>query len=173
MKKILIVLLALTALGLTGVLMFRHFVTDQITDRGGMENPDAGSEEEQLLDGDGTYAANELLRQRIVGAWESTDGRWTMTLGEDDSIAVTLDGDTVLEDALEFTYLQPGEVRQTELRLRSCDYTLRRTDGSTVGEIFAIHHEVVEDDNHGKICMALADMEAHRETIQFRQHNPQ
>lgn len=46
MKRILIVLLitllVLALLGAVGVLLFRHFVTDQITDRGGMENPDAG-----------------------------------------------------------------------------------------------------------------------------------
>lgn len=56
MKKILIVILivslALAALGVTGCFLFRHFVTHQITDRGGMENPDAAAEAEQPLDGD-------------------------------------------------------------------------------------------------------------------------
>lgn len=44
MKKILsvflIALLALTVLGVTGVLLFRYIVADQIMDKGGMVNPD-------------------------------------------------------------------------------------------------------------------------------------
>ena len=44
MKKVvtvfLIVLLALAILGAAGALLFRHFVTDMITDKGGMMNPD-------------------------------------------------------------------------------------------------------------------------------------
>lgn len=41
MKKILSVfLLALAVLGVTGVLLFRHFVADRIMDKGGMMNPD-------------------------------------------------------------------------------------------------------------------------------------
>ena len=44
MKRILsvflIALLVLTVLGVTGVLLFRHFVADQIMDKGGMMNPD-------------------------------------------------------------------------------------------------------------------------------------
>lgn len=175
MEKILIVLmivlLALPFLGVTGVFLFRHFVTNQITDWGGMENPDVGSEEEQMLDGNYTYVANEILLYRIVGTWESTDNHWDMILGEDYSIVVTIDGDTVLEDTLEFDYLQPGKVLNTELRLQSGNYTLRRTDGSTVDKIFSIYHKTVEGDKHGKICMELTDEEAHRETLEFRQHS--
>ena len=41
MKKILSVfLIALTVLGVTGVLLFRYIVADQIMDKGGMVNPD-------------------------------------------------------------------------------------------------------------------------------------
>ena len=36
---ILALLLILCVLGIAGTLLFRHFVTDRIMDRGGMENP--------------------------------------------------------------------------------------------------------------------------------------
>lgn len=181
-KKVLIVLLivlpVLTLLGVIGVFLFRHFVAGQIMDWGGMENPDAGPEEERQLDGDYTYVANELLLDRIAGTWESTDGRWRMTLSGDYGITMTLDGDTVLADTLEFTYLQPGEVLNTELRLLSREYALRRTDGSTAGEIFSMYHESAEDDEHGKICMEITDEgadiiaeEADTKMIEFRQRN--
>ncbi len=40
MKKVLIVLLVLALLVGLGMLLFRIFVTDRITDKGGMENPE-------------------------------------------------------------------------------------------------------------------------------------
>lgn len=58
MKKILsvllIALLVLAALAVTGVLLFRHFVADQIMDKGGMMNPDYvyGTDTAFILDGD-------------------------------------------------------------------------------------------------------------------------
>ncbi|HAP20623.1 MAG TPA: hypothetical protein DCR27_05055 [Lachnospiraceae bacterium] len=52
MKKILIVLLilllALTVLGVTGVFLSRHFVTNQIMDWGGMELTDEGAHREMI-----------------------------------------------------------------------------------------------------------------------------
>lgn len=171
LNMLLIVLPALAVLGVTGLLLFRHFVTDQIADWGGMENPDTVGEEEQALDGEHTYAANEVLLSKIVGSWKSADDRWGMTISEDYGIAVTLDNETVLEDMLEYTYLQPGEVLYTELGLQSGAGILRRTDGSRGDEIILIHHEAVEGDIHGKICMELADEKADREMIEFRQYS--
>lgn len=47
MKKALLrfltVLLALAALSLIGIFLFRHFVSNRIMDKGGMENPDTGA----------------------------------------------------------------------------------------------------------------------------------
>lgn len=48
LSVILIILIVLTVLALAGLLLFRHFVTNQITDRGGMENPDAELENERM-----------------------------------------------------------------------------------------------------------------------------
>lgn len=47
MKKIMIVLLILILLGTCGFFLFRYFVTNQIMDRGGMENPYVMAEDEQ------------------------------------------------------------------------------------------------------------------------------
>lgn len=47
--RFLIVLLALAALSLTGISLFRHFVSNRIMDKGGMENPDAGAASESTL----------------------------------------------------------------------------------------------------------------------------
>ena len=64
----LIALLALTVLGVTGVLLFRYFVADRIMDNGGTMNPDDMDETETpiILDGDYTYA-DEMLLQVITG----------------------------------------------------------------------------------------------------------
>lgn len=171
MKKVLlvllIVLLVLAILCAAGVFLFRHFVADQIMDKGGMENPDYVPEDVQPLDGDYTYAANELLLDKITGTWESADGRWTMALGEDCGITLSLDGETALEDTLQFTYLQPGDERCTELALSSGTNILRRGDGSQTGEIASLWHEPADSDIHGRLCMVLTDTDANEETVEF------
>lgn len=84
MEKILsvslIALLALTVLGVTGVLLFRHFIADQIMDNGGTMNTDYmdGSETSHILDGDHTYVDNEKLLQVITGTWASEDGHYVI-----------------------------------------------------------------------------------------------
>ena len=89
MKKILsvflIALLALTVLGVTGVLLFRYFVADRIMDNGGTMNTDYmdGSETPFILDGDHTYVDNEKLLQVITGTWASEDGHYVIKLNSD------------------------------------------------------------------------------------------
>lgn len=168
-KKIMIAFLILILLGVCGYFLFQHFVTNQIMDRGGMENPYTMPEDEGIADGNYTYVANEVLLQKIAGTWESTDGRWKMTLDENYGITISLDGETVLEDTLAFSYLQPGEVLSTEFNLASGDYTLNRTDDSRMQEIMWLCHETVKDDEHGKIDMVLSDEEADEEVIEFKQ----
>lgn len=48
---------------MTGVLLYRHFVADQIMDKGGMMSPDYMDETETtpILDGYLTYVDNEKL----------------------------------------------------------------------------------------------------------------
>lgn len=159
MLAILVVLLILAFLGAAGFLLYRHFVTNQITDWGGMENPDAASENEQLLDGGGTYAANDVLLEHIAGEWKSADGRFEMAIGEDYGIEIILDGETALRGFLEFTYLMPEEAGNTELRLQSGDYALRGADGDEIYAISSFEYEFSENNGYGKILMELSDGE--------------
>ena len=82
---------ALVGIVLSG--LYKHFVTDQIMDGGnGMENPDAAF----LLDGDHTYVDNSALWPVLEGTWESEDGRWQASIGEESGIVLSADGETVL-----------------------------------------------------------------------------
>lgn len=167
MLAILVVLLILAVLGVAGFLLYRHFVTNQITDWGGMENPDAVSENEQLLDGGNTYAANEALSERIAGEWKSADGRFEMTIGDDCGVEIILDGEAALRDTLEFAYLMPKESSYMELRLQSGDYVLSGADGGEIYEISSLEHEASEDNEHGIILMELSDSNGQTETVTF------
>ena len=57
--------------GIALSVLYKHFVTDRIMDRGGMENPDFA----YPLDGDRTYVDNSALWPVLEGTWKSTDGR--------------------------------------------------------------------------------------------------
>lgn len=164
MKKVLIVVLVLAALVLTGVLALRYFVTDWVTDRGGMENPDYTGEI-NMLDGDYTYVDNGALLAVIAGTWSSADGRYGLTLGDDCRILLTLDGKTVLEDQIHFTYLQPGYVAATEFSLDA--WELKDADGTVLGEICSLRHEAGEDG--GSILLEAAFGDGGSEIISFKQ----
>ena len=56
--------------GIALSVLYKHFVTDRIMDRGGMENPDFA----YPLDGDRTYVDNSALWPVLEGTWKSTDG---------------------------------------------------------------------------------------------------
>lgn len=92
---------ALVGIVLSG--LYKHFVTDQIMDGGnGMENPDQNL---FLLDGDGTYVDNSLLWPVLEGTWESPEDGWQAVISEEDGLPLRLDGETVLETPLDFTYI--------------------------------------------------------------------
>lgn len=159
MKKILsvflIALLALTVLSVIGVLLFRHFIASQIMDKGGMMNPDYIDETDtvSIPDGDYTYVDNEKLLQVITGTWSSEDEHYTIKLDSKYGIALLLDGEPLLEDHIQFVYLQPGIVRSTEFSLNSC--TLQKKDGSPAGEITSFYHETSEEDVSGRLIIEI------------------
>ena len=172
MKKtliaILIVILVLAVLTVAGLLAYRHFVTERIMDKGGLENPNNDPEDEEeifMLDGDYTYVDNDILLPVLVGTWESTDGRYGMTLTEEYQILLTLDGETVLEDTYNFTYLQPGYVSFTDLFLSKTELT--QPDGM-VCQISDLHHEVSDSDENGRIVMVLMSDSFDTEEIEFK-----
>ena len=156
-EKILSVfLIALTVLGVTGVLLFRYIVADQIMDNGGTTNTDYmdGTETPLILDGDHTYVDNEKLLQVITGTWSSEDGHYAIKLDSDCRITLSLDGEPLLNDHIQFVYLQPGIVPSTDFSLDSC--VLQRQDGSPAGEITSFFHEASDEDTSGRLIVEIA-----------------
>lgn len=166
-KSVLGGLAALALVTLTGMALFKHFVTDQIMDKGGMMNPDYmnGTDDVHILDGDYTYVDNEKLLQVITGIWSSEDGHYAIKLDSDYRVILSLDGEPLLDDYIQFVYLQPGIVQSTEFSLDSC--VLQRKDGSPAGEITSFHHETAEEDTSGKLIVEI-DLADSNKTIEFK-----
>ena len=129
-----------------------------------MENPDAIREDEiRILDGDHTYVDNSVLWPVLEGTWESGDGRWQAVIGESDGLRLIRDGAAVLAEPLDFTYLQPGEVTQTELRLE--DGTLRTAEGAELGRLTYLFHRIAEEQEDGTLVLELELPDGGEETV--------
>ena len=125
---------ALVGIVLSG--LYKHFVTDQIMDGGnGMENPDQNL---FLLDGDGTYVDNSLLWPVLEGTWESPEDGWQAVISEEDGLTLRLDGETVLETPLDFTYIPRKKIQDTGLMLDN--RVLQKADGTEWGKILDVYH---------------------------------
>lgn len=166
-KAMLGVLAALALVTLTGMGLFKHFVTDQIMDKGGMMNPDYmdGTDDVHILDGDHTYVDNEKLLQVITGTWSSEDGHYAIKLDSDCRITLSLDGEPLLNDHIQFVYLQPGIVQSTDFSLDSC--VLQRQDGSPAGEITSFYHETSDEDTSGRLILEI-DLADSSKTVEFK-----
>ena len=179
MKKMLIVILVvglvLAVLIVAGLLAYQHFAAKRIMD-GGIKNPFVEKEPDdfeapedpgpiEMLDGDYTYVDNDILLPVLVGTWESTDGRYGMTLTEEYQLLLTLDGETVLEDTYNFTYLQPGYVSFTDLFLSKTELT---QPDVMVCQISDLHHEVSDSYENGRIVMVLMSDSFDTEEIEFK-----
>ena len=162
LKIVLIVVLAVAIAVSAGFLLFRHFVTNRIMDRGGMENPDVI----YPLDGDFTYVDNSVLWPVLEGTWESEDGRWQAVIGEESGVVLRMDGETVLKSTLYFTYLRPGEVVWTELLTDS--YELVSPDGTALGKIKEFGHEAGSGEDSGTLVLKLKLPEGGEETVTFQ-----
>lgn len=163
MKKMLIIIAAAAALTVGGVFAFRRYITYHTLDKGNMENPLIGELDGltvEMVDGNFTYVDNGVLMEVITGSWESDDGRFVLTIREDESFSLTLDGETVMEDTLQFIYLQPGKVLSTEFNLSSCELKNGR------GRIDAFIHNA-SDKGSGEIRMDIVDADESRETVLF------
>ena len=153
-----ILLLILAVLLAAGALFYKRII-DSTLDKGGMENPNYIYGQE-MLDGSRTYVDNSALLDVIAGVWESTDGRYGLTLREDCGVTLALDGETVLEGEISFTYLLPDPLKRTELWL---DPSVFQTgDGSVSGEVRYFYHEA--GDGSGTLVMELAE----GGTVEFR-----
>lgn len=161
-RRMIWILLAGVLVGLTLSGLYKHFVTDQIMDRGGMENPDVAFP----LDGDRTYVDNAVLWSVLVGTWASADGRWQASIREDNGIVLSLDGETVLRAPLYFTYLQPGQIIWTEITLENG--TLVTPDGVSLGEIKSFGHEAENGEPSGALELKLERPDDSEETVTLR-----
>lgn len=161
-RRMIWILLAGVLVGLTISGLYKHFVTDQIMDRGGMENPDVAFP----LDGDRTYVDNAVLWSVLVGTWASADGRWQASIREDNGIVLSLDGETVLRAPLYFAYLQPGQIIWTEITLENC--TLVTPGGVSLGEIKSFGHEAENGEPSGTLELKLERPDDSEETVTFR-----
>lgn len=161
MKRVLIVVAVLAAALLAAKLAYRHFVTDMILDRGMEANFPTDTLE--ILDGDYSCVANDILLELLAGSWASRDCGWGMSITREGTMTLTREGETVLETPLQFTYLQPGEVPATDLYPDSI--SLCRRDGTPIGEIGEMRHE--SGDGSGTICVKLTLRDGTSQTIQF------
>lgn len=161
MKKIIIILIVILILILGGVILFWKYTHDHTLDKNGMENPDY--KDIIPLDGDYTYVANEVLLEVIEGTWNSADGHWKLTIGKEYELKLEAGGECVLEDTLNYTYLQPGPVSQTEFRVNTPEITI--PDGEKKVEIGEFFHKVGE--GRGNIILEIVYEDGREEMITF------
>ena len=167
-RRMIWILLAGILVGLALSGLYKHFVTDQIMDGGdGMENPDAAF----LLDGDHTYVDNDALWPVLEGTWESEDGRWQASIGEESGIVLRADGETVLVSPLYFTYLRPGKVVWTELEVEKRE--LVTPGGVLLGKIKDFGHEASDGEGSGTLELTLERPDESEETVTFQKTQEQ
>ena len=167
-RRMVWILLAGILVGLALSGLYKHFVTDRIMDGGdGMENPDAAF----LLDGDHTYVDNDALWPVLEGTWESEDGRWQASIGEESGIVLSADGETVLVSPLDFTYLRPGKVVWTELEVEK--HELVTPDGVSLGRIREFSHEAADGEGSGTLELTLERPDESEETVTFQKTQEQ
>ena len=119
------------------------------------------------LDGNYTYVDNEKLLEIITGTWISEDSRFKLFMQDDSSIIITRREKVVLEDILQFSYLQPGYVACTEFELN--EWKLTDPDGGTLGTICSLYYEAA---GKGLISMEIEAAEGNCETIVFKKAEP-
>lgn len=71
----------------------------------------------------------------------------------------------MLDDPIQFVYLQPGIVQSTEFFLDTC--VLQRKDGSPAGEITSFYHEASDEDTDGRLILEL-DLADSSKTVEFK-----
>ena len=153
---------ALVGIVLSG--LYKHFVTDQIMDGGnGMENPDQNL---FLLDGDGTYVDNSLLWPVLEGTWESPEDGWQAVISEEDGLTLRLDGETVLETPLDFTYIPRKKMQDTGLMLDN--RVLQKADGTEWGKILDAYHCAGAGEDSGRLELTVDWSEAADKVVELQ-----
>ena len=162
-RRMIWILLAGILVGLALSGLYKHFVTDRIMDGGnGMENPDAAF----LLDGDHTHVDNSALWPVLEGTWESEDGRWQASIGEEDGLTLRLDGETVLETPLYFTYIPRKKIQDTGLMLDN--RVLQKADGTEWGKILDVYHCAGAGEDSGRLELTVDWSEAADKVVELQ-----
>ena len=156
--KIIFGIAAVFVVVLAGLGLYRCFGREH---RKGMTGDSKGNPE--ALDGPYTYVDNDKLLAVIAGSWLSEDGRFELFIQKDGRIFIQRDGKTVREDMLQFSYLQPGYVADTEFGLSAWELT--ETAGDVVGSICSLHYEAAGD---GLIAMKWEKADGSDETVVFK-----
>lgn len=152
-RRMIWILLAGILVGLALSGLYKHFVTDRIMDGGnGMENPDAAF----LLDGDHTYVDNSALWPVLAGTWESPE----------DGLTLRLDGETVLETPLDFTYIPRKKIQDTGLMLDN--RVLQKADGTEWGKILDVYHCAGAGEDSGRLELTVDWSEAADKVVELQ-----
>lgn len=126
--------------------------------------------EPEMLDGDHTYVDNDELFPILKGDWQSTDGRWGLTITESDDydahMVLTQDGETAMECGLSYTYLLPRREPHdsTALNPERSSWQLTDGDGNSLGELIGLSHE--DGEGNGTLAMTL-NREDETETVEL------
>lgn len=167
MKRVIIIFILIVILAIGTVLGLRIWAAAHVLDKDGMIDPNytqpGETGEPFMTDGDYTYVDNEKLLEVIAGTWSSTNEQCTLVIEEDYSMVLLVDEVKVLEDVLEFTYLQPGPVSQTDFSINAQNIIL--ADGTNIGEIQYFYHKAGE--NRGQILIELKQEDGSEETMEF------
>ena len=145
----------LTGIALSGV--YYYVNRFMVLDKGGMINDPSP----ELLDGRSTYVDNDALWPRLGGGWQSEDGRWLADCDRENGLRLTLDGETVLDTPLSFTYLLPDADSTTALYPEK---TRLRTAGSlTCGSIGELYFE--DGEPNGTLTLVVCTPENQKNHI--------
>ena len=114
---------------------------------------------------------NSALWPVLEGTWESEDGRWQASIGEESGIVLRADGEAVLTSHLDFTYLRPGKVVWTELEVEERE--LVTPDGASLGRIADFGHEAADGEGSGTLELTLERPDESEETVTFQKTQKQ
>ena len=132
---------ALVGIVLSG--LYKHFVTDQIMD-----------------------VDNSLLWPVLEGTWESPEDGWQAVISEEDGLTLRLDGETVLETPLDFTYIPRKKIQDTGLMLDN--RVLQKADGTEWGKILDVYHCAGAGEDSGRLELTVDWSEAADKVVELQ-----
>lgn len=90
--------------------------------------------------------------------WESPEDGWQAVINEEDGLTLRLDGETVLETPLDFTYIPRKKIQDTGLMLDN--RVLQKADGTEWGKILDVYHCAGAGEDSGRLELTVDWSEA-------------